>query len=128
MGRVFVNGQEQEPAGQTIETARRCWCGISTTESRPCVFHGGDLRDRVEAVLRHITVIDTLTSENAKPARAFLAWFAWSRDVYTVRHDRLKFIGDVEISYDENLDADPPITTAEMADLLGEAIMGRWPW
>lgn len=107
----------------------QCWCGITQVTS-PCIFHGGDLEQRVAAVIDSISLIDTEDGSQLKASAKWLAFvIGMSSARGQIRRGQLHLFGDVILDFAP--DREFPVnymSREEQAALTGEVLCGRWPF
>lgn len=104
-----------------------CWCG-RTQVCRPCIFHGGDLEGRISQLLRSIRLVDTHDGAALKEPAKLLAWWLSATSGADRSRPGQIWFGDLECKSTPVDLPDDCWTVEEMSALIGEALLGRWPW
>ena len=107
----------------------RCFCGIYAPLTG-CIFHAGDLRERVARLMSCISLVDTEYEAQMSDRAKWLAFvISQSSARGQVRDGDLVLFGDVTLDYSPDREFRwDYMSQEEQAALTGEALKGCWPW
>lgn len=114
-----------------------CWCGRAQSVVRGCLFHAGDLEQRVGRLMRAVRVIDIEDDFERSGTTKWLAFLCASIGWHLLPRSTAPVVGYSDARQLGRLDvivtpdvwqARQAITAEESSALHAEAVMGRWPW
>lgn len=110
----------------------RCWCGRSGSRVRGCLFHSGDLEQRVDRLMREVSVSDI--DSDLVGHRKWLAfvcagimWHLLPRA--TCGRADARRLGDLVVAVTPaGWEARQAIAADELEQLHAAAVKGEWAW